>query len=228
MRFDYVVVGAGAAGSVLAGRLSVNAGARVLLLEAGPPDKKLDIRIPAAFPKLLRTEFDWGDHTVPQAELGGREIVFPLGRGLGGSTSINAQMYVRGHPSDFAEWAEAAGPEWGWEALLPCFKELECNTRGVGELHGGEGALHVTDQRDPHALSRAFVSACVELGYPVNDDVNGSDQEGAGLVQVSQRNGKRWTVTDGFIRRRSTAATSRCGRARAPFSFVWTGPASPA
>ena len=197
---DYIVVGAGAAGAALAGRLADVPGTSVLLLEAGPPDKKLDIRIPAAFPKLLRSDFDWGDDTVPQTELGGREIAFPLGRALGGSTSINAQMYVRGHPADFDEWAEAAGPEWGWQALLPHFRELEGNTRGEDDLHGADGALSITDQRDPNPLTRGFLAACEELGFPLNDDVNGADQEGAGLVQVSQRDGRRWSAADAFLK----------------------------
>ena len=208
---DFIVVGAGAAGSALAGKLSADPATSVLLLEAGPPDKKLDIRIPAAFPKLLRTQFDWGDDTVPQPELGDREIAFPLGRGLGGSTSINAQMYVRGHRSDFDEWGVAAGPEWGWEALLPHFRSLEGNTRGSDELHGGDGPLHVSEPRDPNPLSHAFVAACEELGYPNNHDVNGSDQEGAGLVQVSQRKGRRWSAADAFIRRAGDNLEVRTG-----------------
>jgi choline dehydrogenase len=196
---DFIVVGAGAAGCALAGGLAADSGTSVLLLEAGGPDKKLDVHIPAAFPKLLRTEFDWCDETVPQAQLDDREIVFPLGRGLGGSTSINAQMYVRGHPSDFDEWGEAAGPDWSWQALLPYFRRLEGNTRGGDDYHGADGPLHVTEQRDPNPLTRAFVAACEELGYPANDDVNGSDQEGAGIVQVSQFKGKRWSAADAFV-----------------------------
>jgi choline dehydrogenase len=197
---DYIVVGAGAAGAALAGGLAADPSTRVLLLEAGPPDKKLDVRVPAAFPKLMRTDFDWGDDTVPQPQLGDREIVFPLGRGLGGSTSINAQMYVRGHPADFDEWGEAAGPEWSWASLLPHFRALEGNTRGGDDFHGADGPLHVTEQRDPNPLTRAFVAACEELGYASNDDVNGSDQEGAGLAQVSQLKGRRWSAADAFIR----------------------------
>jgi choline dehydrogenase len=194
--FDYLIVGAGAAGCVLAARLSEDPRVRVGLLEAGPPDGRREVAIPAAFARLFRSELDWGFWTAPEAGLDGREVFFPRGRTLGGSTSINAQMYVRGHRADFDAW----GPGWRYEELLPYFRRAEDNARGPDRFHGAGGPLRVEDQRDPNPLTLAFCEAAVEAGIPANGDVNGAEQGGVGVVQVTQRRGRRFSAADAYLR----------------------------
>lgn len=195
--FDHVVVGAGAAGSALAARLG---GDRVLLLEAGPQDRDGAIRMPSAYPRLLGTRFDWADATVPQPGLGGRSVPFPRGRAVGGSTSLNAQIYLRGDRADFDAWEEAGGPGWGYESLLPLFRRTERHTDGAGPFHGGDGPLHVCELRDPNPLSRAFIAAAEHAGVPPNPDFNAGTLDGAGLVHVTQRRGRRWSAADAYLR----------------------------
>jgi choline dehydrogenase len=194
--FDYVIVGAGAAGCVLAARLSEDPRVRVGLLEAGPPDRRREIAIPAAFAKLFRSEVDWGFSTAAEDGLDGREVFFPRGRTLGGSTSINAQMYVRGRRDDFDAW----GPGWSYEDLLPYFRRAEDNARGPDGFHGVGGPLRVEDQRDPNPLTVAFCEAAVQAGIPANPDVNGAEQDGVGLVQVTQHRGRRFSAADAYLR----------------------------
>jgi choline dehydrogenase len=183
---DYVIVGAGTAGCVLASRLTESPDVSVLLLEAGPASRRLQVRIPAAFKLLYRSEVDWGYATVPQPELDGRELVFPLGRMLGGSASMNAMIVARGHRLDYEEW-DAVAPGWGWEDVEPYYaRSLE---RFPLESH-----------RDRSPLSDAFLAAAQAAGIPFAPDLNAPDNEGVGRVRVSQRRGRRFSVLDGYLR----------------------------
>ncbi len=195
-----MIVGAGSAGCVLAGRLSEDRGTRVLLLEAGPPDRRREIRVPAAFSTLYKSEVDWAYETTPQAELEGRAVFQPRGKTLGGSSSINAQMVLRGHRADYDRWAALGNPGWSYADVLPYFKKAERNGRGSSAFHGDSGPRDVTDLREPNPLTRAFVRGCVEAGIPQNDDLNGAEFEGAGFVQVTQRKSRRWSAADAYLR----------------------------
>lgn len=198
--FDHIVVGGGAAGCVLAGRLTEDAGRSVLLLEAGPRDRAREIRIPAAFPRLFGTRYDWDLRTEPQPALDGRSLYWPRGRVLGGSSSINAMMHVRGNRSDYDGWAAAGAPGWAFEDLLPVFRRSEDSPRGGPPLRGRGGPLSVEELRDPNPATRAFLEAAVSAGLPRNPDVNGERQEGVDLTQVNQRRGRRWSVADAYLR----------------------------
>jgi len=185
---DIVIVGAGTAGCVLASRLTEDPDVSVLLLEAGPRDRKLEIRIPAAFSKLYRSDVDWGDSTVPQAELDGREVVFPRGRVLGGSAAMNAMMVLRGHPADYDAWAAAGCTGWTWSNVEPAFARSTAGPFPLAELP------------DRHVLTEAFVHAAQAAGIPFSDDLNGNENAGVGYVRVSQRRGRRFSVADGYLR----------------------------
>jgi len=185
---DIVIVGAGTAGCVLASRLTEDPDVSVLLLEAGPRDRKLEIRIPAAFSKLYRSDVDWGDSTVPQEELDGREIVFPRGRVLGGSAAMNAMMVLRGHPADYDAWAAAGCTGWTWSNVEPAFARSTAGPFPLAELP------------DRHVLTEAFVHAAQAAGIPFSDDLNGNENAGVGYVRVSQRRGRRFSVADGYLR----------------------------
>jgi choline dehydrogenase len=197
--FDYVVVGGGTAGCVLAARLSADPGTRVALVEAGPPDDKKEIRIPAAVSQLFRTEVDWDYATIPRPEVAGRAIYWPRGRTLGGSSSINFQMYVRGDRTDFDGWAAAGNPGWSYHEVLAAFRCSENNQHGPSAYHGGEGPMHVADLRDPHPLSRAFVTSAIGCGVPANPDVNAGQLDGVGLAQVTQRHARRESAATAFL-----------------------------
>lgn len=198
--YDYVIAGAGAAGCVLANRLSADPGTRVLLLEAGPGDRRREIAVPAAFPKLFRTDVDWAYDTEPQEHLGGRRVYWPRGKTLGGSSSLNAQVYQRGHPSDFDEWAAQGNAGWGFAEVLPYFKRSENSCRGACAFRGTGGPLEISELRHTNPLTRAFLEAAVAAGIPRNDDVNGATMEGVGLAQVTQRRGRRWSCADAYLR----------------------------
>jgi choline dehydrogenase len=200
IHYDFIIVGAGAAGCVLANRLSADPRHRVLLLEAGLPDDKPEIRIPAAFSKLFKTEYDWNYSAVPQVELQGRESYWAKGRTLGGSTSINAMMYLRGVPADYDGWEKLGNPGWGWRDVLPYFRRSECNSRGGNEFHGNRGLLHVEDLRDRNPLSQTFIQAAQAIEFSYNSDFNGSQLDGVGWVQVTQHRGRRWSAADAFLR----------------------------
>lgn len=198
--FDIVVVGAGSAGCALAGRLTEDPSLRVLLLEAGGSDDVLEVQIPAALYKVWRTRRDWNYTTDPQPGLGGRRLFWPRGKLLGGSSSINAMIYVRGGRCDYDEWAALTGDEsWSYEHVLPLFRRMEDNARGADRFHGVGGPLRVEDPRSPHAWSRAAVASAVAAGYPRNDDFNGAVQEGAGLYQLTQKRGRRWSAADAYL-----------------------------
>ena len=198
--FDYVVVGAGAAGSVLAHRLTEDPGTNVLVLEAGGPDDDPRIRRPSAFRQLLETPFNHGYSTAAELHLNGREIQWPRGEGWGGSGSISAMVYVRGHASDFDRWEALGNPGWGYDDVLPYFKKAEDQERGPSEFHGVGGPQSVADPRFVPPISRAFLEAALQVGLPRNDDFNGARQEGAGLYQVNQRDGARDSAADAYLR----------------------------
>lgn len=197
--YDYVVVGAGSAGCVLANRLSDRSDDTVLLLEAGRPDDDRRISIPATYSELFETERDWEYYTEPQSELNDRRIYWPRGKTLGGSSSINAMIYVRGHPSDYDRWASLGNEGWGWNDVLPHFKRLEDSEEGESECRGTGGPLHVTDLRSPNEMSRRFVDAGAAVGLPRTQDFNGANQAGVGLLQVTQKDGKRHSAAAAYL-----------------------------
>ncbi|RZU32547.1 GMC family oxidoreductase [Blastococcus saxobsidens] len=198
--YDVVVVGAGSAGSALAGRLSEDPSLRVLVLEAGGSDDVLEVKIPAGLYKVWRTRHDWNYTTEEQPGLGGRTLFWPRGKLLGGSSSINAMIYIRGARADYDEWAELTGdPSWSYDRVLPLFKRMEDNARGADEFHGVGGPLRVEDLRSPHPWTRAVVESAVAAGYPRNEDFNGATQDGVGQYQVTQKRGRRWSAADAYL-----------------------------
>jgi choline dehydrogenase len=197
--YDFVIVGAGSAGCVLAARLSEDSASRVLLLEAGPPDRKLEIRIPAAFNKLFKTRYDWAYETVPQTHLDGRPRFWPRGKTLGGSSSLNAMMYVRGSREDHDTWAELGNDGWSYVDVLPYFRRSENFERGPKAERGAGGPLNVAELRDLNPATEVFLRAAQEVGIPRNDDVNGSQQDGVNATQVTQKRGRRWSAADAYL-----------------------------
>ena len=198
--YDYIIVGAGSAGCVLASRLSENPDARVLLLEAGPPDTADEIHIPAAVNLLFKSAYDWAYQTVPQDRAGGRSVYWPRGRVLGGSSSINAMIYIRGSRYDYDTWRDDYGCEgWGYTDLLPYFLRAENNSRGASAYHGASGPLSVQDLRWKSGLTGAFLAAARSCGQAANDDFNGPRQDGVGYYQVTQRGGRRWSAADAYL-----------------------------
>jgi choline dehydrogenase len=198
--YDYVIVGAGSAGCVLAGRLSEDPACQVLLLEAGPPDRKLEIRIPAAFNKLFKSKFDWAYETEPQPNLDGRAMFWPRGKTLGGSSSLNAQMYVRGNALDFDHWEDMGNKGWSYGDVLPYFERSERSERGTAPRRGTSGPLNVADLRDPNPTTLAFLAAAEHVGIPRSKDINGPDQDGVDTTQVTQKRGHRWSAADAYLR----------------------------
>jgi choline dehydrogenase len=213
LSFDYVVVGAGAAGSVVASRLSEDPGVSVLVLEAGPPDDDPRIPTPASYRQLPGSELDWGYSTEEEPHLAGRRIPWPRGRVWGGSSAISAMVYVRGPARDFDRWRELGSPGWGFADLLPFFRKAQNQERGPSALHGTGGPQNVADPRFVPPLSLAFLDAAQEAGLRRSDDFNGEDPEGAGLFQLNQRNGERDSTATAYLRpalaRRNLAVSSR-------------------
>jgi choline dehydrogenase-like flavoprotein len=182
---DYVIVGAGSAGCVLAARLSEDPDVKVTLIEAGPPDTAQEIHIPVAFAQLFQTKWDWDYLTDPEPGLDGRRHYLPRGKMLGGSSSMNAMIYIRGNPADYAEWEALGAGGWGWEGVLPYFLKAEDNQRGASPLHGVGGPLTVSDGRSRHVLMDAFLEAAEQAGHQRTEDFNGPEQEGVGYYQLT-------------------------------------------
>ena len=198
--YDYVIVGAGSAGCVLANRLSEDPATRVLLVEAGGRDRSPNIKIPAAFAKQFHTKLDWDYETEPEPHVDNRRLYIPRGKALGGSSSMNAMLYVRGRPLDYDAWEAQGAPGWGYRDVLPYFLKSEDNARGGSEFHRAGGPLGVSEQRSPRRIGGALLAACQAAGIPRIADYNGPEQDGASMFQVTQRNGRRCSAADAFLR----------------------------
>ncbi len=199
--FDYIVVGAGSAGCVLAGRLSEDPGTRVLLLEAGPPDRSLWIHLPIGYGKTMWSDsLNWRFNTDPDPNMNGRRIYWPRGKTLGGSSSINGLIYIRGQREDYDHWAALGNAGWGHDDVLPYFVRSEGNQRGAIAGHGGDGPLKVSDIGAKHELIEAFIAGAQQVGVPRTDDFNGVHQEGAGYFQLTTYNGWRCSTASAYLK----------------------------
>ena len=197
--YDYVIVGAGSAGCVVAHRLGEDPDVRVAVIEAGPPDDAPEIHIPAAFGPNLTSEWDWALFSEPEPGLDYRRNYLPRGRVVGGSSSLNAMIYIRGNRADYDEWAAMGFAGWGYEDVLPYFKRAEDNERGASRYHGVGGPLSVSESRSMHPVVEAWVEAAGQAGIPHNDDLNGAGQDGAGRYQVTQRDGRRCSAAVAYL-----------------------------
>lgn len=198
--FDYVIVGGGSAGCVLASRLSEDSDVSVCLLEAGPPDRHPLIHMPMGILWMMRSKvLNWNFYTQGEPEMGGRRMFWPRGRTLGGSSSSNAMCYLRGHPNDYDQWAALGNPGWSFADILPYFKRSQNQERGASAYHGTGGPLNVADLRSPSPLTRVFIEAGVEAGLPYNSDFNGPNPEGVGPFQVTQKDGRRCSTARGYL-----------------------------
>src|SRR4051812_17464513 len=187
MEYDYVIVGAGSAGCALANRLSADPSVKVLLLEAGGSDRNLNVRIPVGFPKQFRTNLDWGYSSEPEPNLIGRSMYLPRGRSLGGSSSMNAMIYMRGHRVDYEAWAERGGAGWSYADVLPSFKRAGRNERIRNASRGAGGPPSGPDPTWRRGVPEPSAQSAQAAGIPRNDDFNGAEQEGAGPLQVTQK-----------------------------------------
>jgi choline dehydrogenase len=198
--YDFIVTGAGSAGCAVAARLAESGRYRVLLLEAGPPDKNPWIHIPLGYAKTyVDASVNWKFETEPQPQMQNRRLYLPRGKTLGGSSSINGMLYVRGHHADYDEWRQRGCTGWDWDSVLPYFKKAENQGRGADAFHGVGGPLHVSDQTEKGELSAAMLAACVEAGIPANPDFNGAQQEGCGYYQTTTSNKRRWSAAKAYL-----------------------------
>ena len=198
---DYVIVGGGSAGAVLAHRLSADPAVTVTLIEAGGAPKAKEVNIPAAFSALFTTDLDWNLHTVPQERLGDRKLFWPRGRALGGSSIMNAQMWIRGHRADYDGWAASTDDSWAYDRVLPYFQRAECRSPDDGDgCHGLAGPLHIQDLRDPNPATAAYLAACAEVGLEAKAHHNTGDNEGFAQTVVNQRRGRRWSSYDAYLK----------------------------
>lgn len=198
--YDYIIIGAGSAGCVLANRLSIDPRARVLLLEAGQPDRNPLIHIPLAWTRTLKTSLDWNFTTEPQPQLKDRCLYWPRGKTLGGSSSINAMIYIRGSQRDYDNWAELGNEGWDYASLVPYFRQAEQNSRGASTYHGAGGPLHVSDLIEPNPITEAFVTAANNVGHNYRTDFNGVTQAGFGMYQVTQKDGQRCSAATAYLK----------------------------
>jgi len=219
--YDFVIVGAGSAGCVLANRLTEDPAVSVLLLESGGADTAREVHIPAAFGRLFKSAYDWSYETEEQEQLQQRHVYMPRGKVLGGSSSINAMIYTRGNRYDYDHWCALGNQGWSYADVLPYFKKAEHQERGASAYHGVDGPLNVADLRYVNPLTRAFVAAGVELGWTPNADFNGAEQEGVGVYQVTQKKGQRHSAADAYLkparRRRNLTVLSRAHATRLLF-----------
>lgn len=199
--YDYIIVGAGSAGCTLAYRLGEDRNVRILVLEAGKPDTHPFIHMPAGVVQLAgKGLFNWGYSTEPQVHCKGREMYWPRGKGLGGSSSINAMLYVRGNHWDYDHWRQLGNEGWSWREVLPYFRRAQNQERGGGDWHGTGGPLNVAEQVSPAPINTAFLAACEQAGHRRTNDFNGAEQDGVGYYQVTQRGGKRWSTATAYLR----------------------------
>jgi choline dehydrogenase len=199
--FDYIICGAGSAGCVLANRLTENPDISVLIIEAGGPELGVEaISTPLRLLELWNTEYDWAYFTAPQEHCNGRKIHWPRGKVVGGSSSLNGMLYVRGHATDYDNWAYMGNPGWDYESILPYFKKSEDFDRGENDFHGAGGPLHVTTEYEIHPTTQLIVEACQQWGLPLNDDYNGADNAGVNFAQMNTRNSLRDSAAVAFLR----------------------------